>query len=64
MKYVGIVYDMHICDFVVEHYIPSNITYVRFPFFHETEYQKTRFYPDDVPLTLEHLNELRKGNHK
>ena len=48
MKYVGSVTEKDCTPFVKLTFLAFQKTYVKFPLFEETDYQKTRFYPDDI----------------
>ena len=59
MKHMGLVIDKWVTSYVTEVHLPSGRKYVRFPFFEETEYQKTRYYKDDKLLEFYKLEYMR-----
>lgn len=59
MKYAGIVQDKHTTPFVLFK-DARDIECVDFPFFQPLRHQETKFYPDDVILTLVEFQRISK----
>lgn len=69
-KDIGCIEDRLVTPYVIWEHLPTRTKYVDFPFAYDpsiiptdnphADYHHKRFYSDEIPLTLENFNKMRK----
>ncbi len=54
--------DRLVSPYIVMEHLPTNTKYVEFPFVHDNDYQKCRYYSDEIMMKWDDFKKMCKGN--
>lgn len=55
-----IIEDRLVTPFITYEYLSTQTKYIDFPLFQENDYQKCRYYSDELPMKLDNFLEMTK----